>query len=454
MKAMSIKTNGPENRKQRTAKLRVLVFAAMVVLLSSGIVAQAQALHGMGTGGSIPVWVNNTTLGNSMMSQSSGKVNVNGGVSASGAVTGSSFNGNGSGLTNVNAATLGGLGVNALAQLGASNTFTTSQNIFGNLSVAGNYNGALILEGNLTDSGGETSANVIGGFAGNNSIPANSVAADVVGATIAGGGGALNGGIAVPNAVTGVWGTVGGGGGNVAGGRFGTVCGGVSNTANGFLGATVGGGRGNLSGGLVSTVSGGDGNLASGDGAVVPGGINNLAAGMTSFAAGNEAQANTGGSFVWNDNSLSGPLTDNGPNTFSARASGGFFFYTAGGTSTGAYLPAGSGSWSQLSDRNAKANLSIVDGQAILTRLAALPIATWNYKAQADSIRHMGPMAQDFREAFGLGEDERHISTVDSEGVALAAIQALYRLSQQQVQELTKQVNELQTQVARLAAGH
>ena len=49
-------------------------------------------------------------------------------------------------------------------------------------------------------------------------------------------------------------------------------------------------------------------------------------------------------------------------------------------------------------------------------------------KAQDKQYRHMGPMAQDFRAAFGLGEDERHISTVDADGVALAAIQGLHRL--------------------------
>jgi hypothetical protein len=49
--------------------------------------------------------------------------------------------------------------------------------------------------------------------------------------------------------------------------------------------------------------------------------------------------------------------------------------------------------------------------------------ASWGYKAQAPAIRHLGPTAQDFRGAFGLGEDARHIDTIDSEGVALAAIQ-------------------------------
>ena len=447
MKAIGNESNG----QHRSAKARAFAVAAMAALLSWGTAAQCQALHGSGTGGTVPVWVNSSTLGNSIMSQASGKVNVNGGVAASGAVTGSSFSGNGSGLTNVNAATLGGLGVNALAQLGASNTFTKSQNIFGNLNIAGNYNGALILEGNVTDPSGDTSANVIGGFTGNETLPGNSVAQGVTAATIAGGGGGL-GSTGAPNTVTGYGGTVGGGVNNTAGGRFGTVAGGVGNTANGFLGSVVSGGQSNASTALNSTVGGGFGNLASGNHATVPGGISNFAGGESSFAAGNRAQATTDGSFVWNDSSFNGQLSDNGPNSFVARASGGFTFYT-GGASAGATLAPGSGSWSSLSDRSAKANFTSVNGEALLVRLAAMPIATWNYKAQADAVRHMGPTAQDFREAFGLGEDERHISTVDSEGVALAAIQALYRLSQQQVQELTKQVNELQNQVARLASS-
>jgi hypothetical protein len=33
--------------------------------------------------------------------------------------------------------------------------------------------------------------------------------------------------------------------------------------------------------------------------------------------------------------------------------------------------------------------------------------------------------SQDFREAFGLGESDRNISTVDALGVCMAAIQAL-----------------------------
>ena len=59
-----------------------------------------------------------------------------------------------------------------------------------------------------------------------------------------------------------------------------------------------------------------------------------------------------------------------------------------------------------------------------------MPVSTWNYTSQDPSIRHIGPMAQDFYATFGVGEDERRISTIDADGVALAAIQALYAENQ------------------------
>jgi len=65
----------------------------------------------------------------------------------------------------------------------------------------------------------------------------------------------------------------------------------------------------------------------------------------------------------------------------------------------------------------------------------------------------MGPVAQDFRAAFGLGEDDKHIATVDADGVALAAIQALYKLvlqKDEQIQKLAQQLEALRRQVARL----
>jgi hypothetical protein len=63
---------------------------------------------------------------------------------------------------------------------------------------------------------------------------------------------------------------------------------------------------------------------------------------------------------------------------------------------------------------------------AILDELAKLPISTWRYRWDPDDVRHLGPMAQDFAAAFGLGPDERVIDPTDAQGIALAAIQAVH----------------------------
>jgi hypothetical protein len=78
------------------------------------------------------------------------------------------------------------------------------------------------------------------------------------------------------------------------------------------------------------------------------------------------------------------------------------------------------------SDRSAKHDLRHADGDLVLERLAALPIARWRYDASPEHV-HMGPMAQDFRASFGLGDSDRHIAAVDASGVTMAALQALHR---------------------------
>ena len=88
------------------------------------------------------------------------------------------------------------------------------------------------------------------------------------------------------------------------------------------------------------------------------------------------------------------------------------------------------------SDRNLKEHVEPVNAQAVLAKLTALPIAIWNYIADDPSVRHMGPMAQDFAEAFGLGADDRHIHVLDASGVALASLQALSELVQEQGRQI------------------
>jgi hypothetical protein len=50
----------------------------------------------------------------------------------------------------------------------------------------------------------------------------------------------------------------------------------------------------------------------------------------------------------------------------------------------------------------------------------------------------MGPTAQAFRAAFGLGESERHISSSDADGVALAGVKGLYEIALRQEAELAE----------------
>jgi hypothetical protein len=96
------------------------------------------------------------------------------------------------------------------------------------------------------------------------------------------------------------------------------------------------------------------------------------------------------------------------------------------------------------SDRNIKDNFAAVDPQVILERVANLPIETWNYSFQGEGIRHIGPMAQDFYQAFNVGEDDRHINMVDANGVVLAAIQALYGMVQEKDRRIEALARELE----------
>jgi hypothetical protein len=205
------------------------------------------------------------------------------------------------------------------------------------------------------------------------------------------------------------------------------IAGGYGNTNSGESGF-VGGGRYNTVTGGGATVGGGYGNQSTSDFAVVPGGQFNAASGISSFAAGQYASAQHDGAFVWADYSER-QFASAAANEFAVRASGGVRFVSAievdGTPTAGVTLAAGSGTWSSLSDRNAKENFAPTDAREILDKVAGLPLASWNYKAQGAGVRHLGPTAQDFRAAFHLGESERTIATVDADGVALAAIQGL-----------------------------
>jgi hypothetical protein len=178
--------------------------------------------------------------------------------------------------------------------------------------------------------------------------------------------------------------------------------------------------------------------------------LSNTASGDYSFAAGRRAQASHTGSFVLAD-STDADFASVRDDSLRVRFNGGATFVlndgywvrlwkngthlidtNAGGSPpSGAHLTTG-GTWTNASDRHIKENLQPVDGQQVLSALVRMPIQTWNYRAEGPSIRRMGPTSQDFYAAFGLGEDDLHIATVDADGVALAAIQGLEEQSQEQ----------------------
>jgi hypothetical protein len=242
--------------------------------------------------------------------------------------------------------------------------------------------------------------------------------------------------------------TVSGGRNNVATVAHATVGGGAENRALNNS-ATVAGGFANTASGYNSTVSGGVQNSATGYGATVAGGLNSHAGGSYSYAVGHFASAIHDGAFIWADFTPDSTFSSEAINEFAARATGGVRFVTGLGPRTGVQVAAGGGSWSSISDRNAKENFRDVDCGRLLEKVVRLPISTWNYKAQDEAIRHIGPMAQDFYEAFSVGEDDQHIATVDADGVALAAIKALYQ-SQQELALKSQRIEHLEARVAKL----
>jgi hypothetical protein len=258
------------------------------------------------------------------------------------------------------------------------------------------------------------------------------------------------------NQATGLESAVGGGAGNEATAYGATATGGLNNHVVSSF-STIAGGRSNVAGTAgtspeetaYAAVGGGTENRAGGAFSIVPGGDGNVAAAAHSFAAGHRAQVATEhtGAFLWAD-ATEADFRSAAPDELAVRATGGVRLVTAvdsdGAPLAGVRLPSGSGSWEMLSDRAAKTGFAPVDPQLILSAVAALPLATWSYASEAAPARHLGPAAQDFRAAFGLGSGDTTISAVDADGVALAAIQGL----DQQAQAQQARISDLEKQVA------
>ncbi len=374
---------------------------------------------------------------------------------------------------------------------GAANAFVQGGNAFGATAVLGTTdNRAIDVRANgsrvMRYEPNGISPNVIGGS------PANSVTAGLRGATIAGGGvpmgdtdpiwaseapnratdhyGTVGGGYANragnddaalenaafatvgggwANTASGGYSTVDGGHANTASGEYSTVDGGYSNTASGGF-SSVGGAYLSTASGVSSTVGGGGFNIASGRNSTVAGGLGNTASGDYSFAAGHRAKATGKGSFVWAD-SRDFDFEIASTDQFGVRATGGIYMIVGidalGVPLEGCALVAGVSGWQCTSDRDAKENLVPTNGQDVLARLVAMPLYTWNFKGSDPAMRNLGPMAQDFSAAFGLGKDDKTIASGNLDGVALAAIQGLNEKLEAKLAEKDREIAELKRAV-------
>ena len=230
-----------------------------------------------------------------------------------------------------------------------------------------------------------------------------------------------------------------------------TIGGGAYNTNQGAaFQSTISGGELNIiqSNAYRSTIGGGYGNTIGNDAqyATVPGGSYNTAGGIYSFAAGRRAKATNDGAFVWGD-STTADIGSTNDDSVTFRASGGYRLFSNSGLTAGVSLAPGGTSWGTLSDRNAKKNFAPVNNEAVLEKLSRVPVQQWNYKWESDgSPAHLGPMAQDFKAAFYPGTDDKSITTLEYDGVELAAIQGL----NQKLNEKDAEIQALKQSVAEL----
>jgi hypothetical protein len=401
-----------------------------------------------------------------------------------------SFSGNGASVTNVNATMLGGLSATSFWRTSGNGNTTPGANFLGTtdnqpLEIRTGNQRSLRIEPNTNGA----PPNMIGG----SSI--NFVATGVYGATIAGGG-TTNLGFA--NSVAAAFGTIGGGNNNriqtnsiestIAGGAGNEI---MTNSSD----STIGGGSYNSISAINATIPGGFNNLAYGNYSFAAGThaqamhqgafvwADSVSATFISTANDQFLIRATGGVGI----GTAAPETAlhiagvNGITLGQSANSGG---YTAlrldlsavkngyaelqaisqGGSSYGNLILQANGgrvgiaknnpataldvngtvsatSFNTTSDRNLKEHFAPVSPREVLDKVAALPISRWNFISDP-TAPHVGPMAKDFRAAFGLGTDDKHIATVDEGGVALAAIQGL----NQKLNEKDAEIQVLKTQ--------
>ena len=338
--------------------------------------------------------------------------------------------------------------------LGVASTTGQSGSDYKYCTVGGGKNNRAIATGATVSGGSENTASgnsaTVGGGAGNWASS---------GATVAGGssntaaysGCAIGGGY--NNYASELNSTVSGGDTDTASNWWSTVGGGLLNKAGG-IGSIVSGGSQNTAGGDLSTVSGGEWNVTEGSYSAIPGGFKDT---LTSNA--NYSMAF--GSYVYVNNPLR-VIFFEGFNSgrFGVNRDdhdGGISHPIHVGTNAfngnGAHLTTG-GTWTDGSSRTFKENFQPINGSDLLLKISGMPVEAWQYKDSDE--RHIGPVAEDFVEAFDVGtiredgsRDNHYLAARDIAGVALAGVKELL----QQNQELKQIVEELRQRIEELEKG-
>jgi hypothetical protein len=127
--------------------------------------------------------------------------------------------------------------------------------------------------------------------------------------------------------------------------------------------------------------------------------------------------------FLFGDNSTTDTVVNTANHQFMVRADGGVIFYTNASLSMGVELLAGAGSWSMISDRNKKRNITLLSPIDFNEQFDSLSVLSWNYIGH--NTLHIGPIAQDFYATFGFGEKSYLINMIDSDGATFLGIKKL-----------------------------
>ncbi|HEU0299670.1 MAG TPA: tail fiber domain-containing protein, partial [Longimicrobium sp.] len=180
-----------------------------------------------------------------------------------------------------------------------------------------------------------------------------------------------------------------------------------------------------------------------------------------SVALGYRASNNTHtGTMVMGDESTTDSVRNQADNEFRIRYNGGIRMRVStaangntpgAGGNVGCDLTVAVPSWTCASSRTLKENYEPVNGEDVLMRIRSVPVTTWNMIGGDANVRHLGPVAEDFWGAFGLGLGETAIGLGDIDGVTFAGVKALEARTvdlQQQLDRRTSQVLELEAQVA------